>query len=329
MFKERRIVYRKLEGGGCELGPCAYGTSEAIAANPAVRVDLDALRDDGVRGLFERHVLDCVRSGSDFLATDTFPARALLRFFGGGKTFAAVVKEHLKIVVEVYEQYGFVVPSCIYQAFGPVGDCYKADAGVDDARVLTREQIAYGVEGVGVVDQGFVEVLFETVPSGAKFLGTVLGIMDRVKKWPKGHRLPPFTVSLVLDSEGHFRDGGCPVDCLREVLALSGVKSLCASGGLKFGLNCVGRDAVNAFWSELFVSGVVDGVDYCRLFDYLAPNGAEGNPWEAEERVLAGEEVLKSDSRPFDVRTWVSKGVAKRVAACCGLGHADLRSWKH
>lgn len=305
-----------------DVGPAAFGTNPQIAevAKLGARVNVDLLREPEISALFEAHILDCLAAGSTFLATDTFPARVLLEKFGGGKSFAQLVQEHLSLIIELHQKHGLTLPRSIELAFGPVGDCYLADRGRFDARACAEGQIALGVNnGLARVlaDDEKLGVLFETVPSREKLFGTIEGILARIAKWPKAHKIPNFTVSLVVGVDGKFRDGDSAVACVKELLKDRKVLKLCLEGKLKFGLNCVDHQAVKNFFRAL---GSERG-----FFDYLAMNGADGDPWDAEAAAVRGEVVGVNPDRHLHAAKAVRDGVASRVGACCGLDHSDLR----
>ncbi len=309
--------------GRISLGPAAFGTNPEIAVQAFVRTDSEALRTPEVRALFERHILDCLAAGSDFLATDTFPARRLLQV--SGKDFAELVREHLAIISDLYRKLGLKLPMSLL-AFGPVGDCYLADADCYNARECAAEQIGLGVgkEAQSSIDSSLLGVLFETVPSREKLFGTVEAILARVGGWPKGHIAPPFTVSLVVADDGNFRDSESAAQCVHDLFCDKRVLRLCREGKLKFGLNCVDVKGALKFWSALKVLDSLSNVEVSSFVDYFAPNGAEGNAWDAEEKVGRGEEVLVNGRRPRQIVDLARAGIFKRVAVCCGLGCEHL-----
>lgn len=301
------------------IGMAAYGTNPDIAGFSGVRTDVDGLRTPEVRGLFKQHILDCLEAGSDFLATDTFPARRLLQV--SGKAFSDLVREHLAVVVELHQELGLKLPTTLL-AFGPVGDCYlPGDQDRLDAAACAAAQIGYGIGGRAreLVDAHLLEVLFETVPGRDKLFGTVDAILQRIAKWPKGHRVPNFTVSLVIGDDGNFRDGESAAQCLHDLLMDSRFLRLCNEGKLKFGLNCVDHNAVKNFLVALRVRDVYSNVDVSRFVDYLAMNGADGNPWDAEAAAGRGEVVEVNPDRPQQIVEF-ARGLFQRVAVCCGLG---------
>ncbi len=310
--------------GGGRLAGIAYGGNlEGVDAND--RRSVDALEEPKIEALYERHITECLRLGVSIVATDTFYSRLLLQEYGGNLRFIDLVREHLRIVLRVLRKLN-LPRTLIDIAIGPVGDCYLNDAHAGEAEGFVDEQIA-GLgdisEARGLIGNGRLGVLCETVSSVDKLKGTVDGILKRFNRWPKGVDFPPCTVSLCVEKTGLFRYGGNPFEVLHSLLGRTEVWKLCLEGKLSFGLNCSTILGIESFYQQLAVWDVLHGTNYVSLFGYAAPNAASIEPWEAEERWKEGLNVDKDPTVPGRLVELVKLGLVRKAGLCCGHGRCD------